>query len=261
MQRRLSSVICRCWHDKTKRVETGGRNDMIKVLDLFCGAGGCSEGYSQAGLFVTGVDIVEQIEYPFDFILGNSLDIIKEIGNEYDLIHASPPCQHFTKYNNCRKDIKERYEDLIEPTRKALKESGKYYVIENVERSPLLKPVTLCGSMFGLDVRRHRLFESNFPIEQLACDHSVWKPNRFPGGRSRERGHARVLCRGTVEVGRWNIPIETQKKAMGVEHINNLRMLSESIPPAYTKYIGEQFIKFFSEARMLSLFEKANNGI
>lgn len=200
-------------------------------------------GYYHAGFEIVGVDINLQPEYPFTFVQGDALKYLREHGHEFDVIHASPPCQHFTKYKNCRKDIKERYEDLIATTRNALKKSGKPYVIENVVSAPLITPITLCGSMFGLDVRRHRLFESNVELTQPSCDHSIWKPNRYPGGRSRERGHARVLCRGTVEVGRWNIPIVTQKKAMGIDWISDLRMLSESIPPAYTEFIGKQLIR------------------
>lgn len=199
-------------------------------------------GYYLAGFDVVGVDIEVQPEYPFEFIQADAIKYVKEHGDKFDFIHASPPCQHFTKYNNCRKNLKEKYEDLIEPTRQALIESGKPYVIENVVGAPLLNPITLCGSMFGLDVRRHRLFESNMDLEQPKCKHEIWQPNRYPGGRSRERGNARVLCRGTIEIGRWNIPIETQKAGMGIDWISNLRKLSESIPPAYTKFIGEQVI-------------------
>lgn len=213
-----------------------------KCLDLFCCAGGAGMGYYLAGFDVVGVDIEIQPEYPFEFIQADAIKYVKEHGHEYDFIHASPPCQHFTKYNNCRKNLKEKYEDLIEPTRQALIESGKPYVIENVVGAPLLNPITLCGSMFGLDVRRHRLFESNMDLEQPKCKHEIWQPNRYPGGRSRERGNARVLCRGTIEVGRWNIPIETQKAGMGINWISNLRKLSESIPPAYTKFIGGQVV-------------------
>jgi DNA (cytosine-5)-methyltransferase 1 len=213
-----------------------------KCLDLFCCAGGAGMGYYLAGFDVVGVDIEMQPEYPFEFIQADAIKFVKEHGNEFDFIHASPPCQHFTKYNNCRKNLKEKYEDLIEPTRQALIESGKPYVIENVVGAPLLNPITLCGSMFGLDVRRHRLFESNMDLEQPKCKHEIWQLNRYPGGRSRERGNARVLCRGTIEVGRWNIPIETQKAGMGIDWISNLRKLSESIPPAYTKIIGEQVV-------------------
>jgi len=213
-----------------------------KCLDLFCCAGGAGMGYYLAGFDVVGVDIEMQQEYPFEFIQADAIKFVKEHGHEFDFIHASPPCQHFTKYNNCRKNLKEKYEDLIEPTRQALIESGKPYVIENVVGAPLLNPITLCGSMFGLDVRRHRLFESNMDLEQPKCKHEIWQPNRYPGGRSRERGNARVLCRGTIEIGRWNIPIETQKVGMGIDWISNLRKLSESIPPAYTKFIGEQVV-------------------
>ena len=197
-------------------------------------------GYHRAGFEVVGVDIDHQAEYLFEFVQGNALEYVKENGHKFDVIHASPPCQHFTKYKNCRKDIAERYEDLIQPTRDALQASGKPYVMENVVGSPLLAPITLCGSMFGLDVRRHRLFESNMEITPPKCNHAMWEPNRYPGGRSRERGHARVLCRGTVEVGRWNIPIATQQAAMGIDWITDLRKLSEAIPPAYTQFIGEQ---------------------
>lgn len=213
-----------------------------KCLDLFCCAGGAGMGYYLAGFDVVGVDIEMQPEYPFEFIQADAIKYVKEHGNEFDFIHASPPCQHFTKYNNCRKNLKEKYEDLIEPTRQVLIESGKPYVIENVVGAPLLNPITLCGSMFGLDVRRHRVFESNMDLMQPKCKHEIWQPNRYPGGRSRERGNARVLCRGTIEVGRWNIPIETQKAGMGIDWISNLRKLSESIPPAYTKFIGEQVV-------------------
>ena len=182
----------------------------------------------------------------FEFVQADAIDFLLKNWKGFDIIHASPPCQLFCKYKNCRKDLADRYEDLIEATRDALVFTGKPYVIENVEGAPLKHTITLCGSMFGLDVRRHRLFETNFHVDQPLCNHKIWEPNRFPGGRSRERGGPRVLCRGTVEIGRWNIPIDTQQRAMGISWITDLRKLSESIPPAYTKYIGEQYLKQFS---------------
>lgn len=211
-----------------------------KLLDLFCGAGGAAMGYHRAGFEVVGVDIKPQKHYPFEF---HQADALTYPLAGFDVYHASPPCQHFTKYRNCRKDIATRYSELITPTRIALQATGRPYVIENVVGAPLLSPTTLCGSMFGLDVKRHRLFESNAPISGLACNHSIWKPNRYPGGRSRERGHSRICCRGTVEIGRWNIPIEIQHRAMGIDWILDLRMLSEAIPPAYTEFIGKQLLK------------------
>ncbi len=220
----------------------------MRVLDMFCCQGGASMGYHQAGFDVVGVDIAEKRKYPFEFVQGDAIEYLLKHFQEFDFIHASPPCQHFTKYKNCRKDIATRYENLIPQTREALIKTGKPYVIENVVGAPLNNPITLCGSMFGLDVRRHRLFESNVELTPPKCDHTVWVPNRFPGGRSRERGHARILCRGTVEVGRWNIPIEVQKKAMGIDWIDDLRSLSEAIPPAYTKWIGEEILRRITTA-------------
>ncbi len=144
---------------------------------------------------------------------------------------------------NARPDLPEKYPNLIPQTRQALKNTGKLYVIENVSGAPLVKPIILCGSMFGLDVQRHRLFEMNIFTLTMQCNHKIWPPNRFPGGRSRERGHARVLCRNTVEIGRWNIPLETQKMAMGIDWMK-LTELSESIPPAYTEWLGGQFMMY-----------------
>lgn len=213
----------------------------FKCLDLFCCEGGAGMGYHKAGWDVTGVDISVQPKYPFEFIQANALEFVEKHGSEYDFIHASPPCQHFTKYKNCRKDLHTRYQNLIEPTRQALIKTKKPWVMENVVGAPLVNPITLCGSMFGLDVRRHRLFESNFPLPQIKCNHAIWEPNRFPGGRSRERGGPRVKCRGTVEVGRWNIPIDVQKTAMGIDWISDLRKLSEAIPPSYTEWIAKQY--------------------
>ena len=225
----------------------------MRILDLFCGAGGAGMGYHLSGFDVVGVDITNQKEYPFEFIEGDAIEYALSHGHEFDAIHASPPCQHFTKYGNCRKDIKDRYQDLLDPTRDVLKDSGVPYVIENVVGAPLIDPIVLCGSMFGLDVQRHRLFESNVKIKPPGkCNHKVWEPNRFPGGRSRERGHARVLCRGTVEIGRWNIKIEVQQKAMGIDWIKNLRMLSQSIPPAYTKWIGLELKSLARQKALIS---------
>lgn len=219
----------------------------LRLLDLYCGAGGAAMGYYRAGFEVVGVDILPQPHYPFEFYQADALEYSLK---GFDVVHASPPCQCFTKYKNVhsRRHACESYPNLIPQTRQRLKESDLLYVIENVVGSPLLNPVILCGSMFGLDVRRHRLFESNAALVSLQCDHSIWKPNRYPGGRSRERGGPRVLVRATVEIGRWNIALDTQQAAMGIDW-TNLEELSEAVPPAYTEYLGEQLIAIIAAGK------------
>lgn len=200
-------------------------------------------GYYRAGFDVVGVDITPQPNYPFEF---HQADALTFPLYGFDAIHASPPCQHFTKYGNTVKDIKDRYEDLLTPTRSLLQNNGAPYVIENVERAPLVEPGRLCGSMFdGLgthDIQRHRLFETNWPLTVAGkCDHKIWAPDRYPGGRSVARGgHSQALVRKTIEIGSWDIPLDTQKWAMGVDWGISMRELSEAIPPAYTEYIGYQ---------------------
>src|SRR5688500_4187308 len=117
----------------------------MRLLDLFCGAGGCSEGYHRAGFEVVGVDLKAQKNYPFEFIQADALDYPLD---GFDVIHASPPCQAYSVLRRANPDAE--YADLIEPTRAKLQASGLPWIIENVPGAPLAQSITLCGSMFGL---------------------------------------------------------------------------------------------------------------
>lgn len=214
------------------------------LLDLFSGAGGAAVGYNRAGFDVVGVDIEHQPNYPFESYQGDALEFpawAKRANpgwwRQFDAIHASPPCQHFTRYRNAVKDITARYEDLIEPTRRLLVESGLPYVIENVPKAPIRADLELCGSMFGLDVRRHRWFELGGwdALAPGGCNHKGWA-RRFKSSTGREN------LRYTIEVGAWDEPLERQKAAMGVDWPITVRELSEAIPPAYTEWIGAQLL-------------------
>jgi DNA (cytosine-5)-methyltransferase 1 len=131
----------------------------MKLLDLYCGAGGAAMGYHRAGFEVVGVDINPQKHYPFEFHQGDAIEYLREQGKEFDVIHASPPCQRYSK--SVKKINRKNHPDLIFNTRTQLITSCRPYIIENVPGSPLINPIVLCGTMFGLDVKRHRLFESN----------------------------------------------------------------------------------------------------
>lgn len=183
-------------------------------------------GYHLAGFDVVGVDIAPQPHYPFEFHQVDALDFPLD---GFDAIHASPPCQAFTAYKRRPNHVGE-YPDLIWPTRRRLIDAGVPWVIENVPGAPLVNPIQLCGSSFGLDVRRHRLFESNVSMVSPPCDHS-WQTPRFPPATNRTN------LRCTVEIGVWRITLAVQQKAMGIDWMT-LEELSEAIPPAYTEYIG-----------------------
>lgn len=202
-----------------------------RLLDLFCCAGGAAKGYHDAGFDVVGVDIEPQPDYPYEFHQADALTVSLD---GFDAIHASPPCQSFTAYRRKGHGVGDGYPDLIEPIRTRLERSGLPYVIENVAGAPLRNAVMLCGSSFGLDVRRHRYFESNAPLTAPPCDHS-WQTPRFPPATNRTN------LRRTVEVGVWRIPLEVQQRAMGIDWMP-LRSLSEAIPPAYTEHIGRQLL-------------------
>ncbi|MCW3039446.1 MAG: hypothetical protein JWM31_1351 [Solirubrobacterales bacterium] len=207
------------------------------LVDLFCCAGGAGTGYARAGFDVLGIDIAPQPNYPHRFIQADALDYLRYTPNLDGVaaIHASPPCQTRTAYRRRGAGVGDGYEDLIAETQDLLRALGLPYVIENVPTAPLRDPVIYCGSSFGLDVRRHRLFEANFPLAAPPCNHAAQQPGRFPGATNRA-----PMSRATVEVGVWRIPLDVQKRAMGIDWDITLRELSEAIPPAYTEHIGQQ---------------------
>ena len=206
-----------------------------KLLDLFCGAGGASVGYSRAGFEVTGVDHLPQKNYPFKFIQADAMTFPLE---GFDVIHASPPCQAYTPVSGrALKGQAGRYPDLIDPVRVRLAGAGVPYVIENVPGAPLRDPIQLCGSGFGLDVRRHRWFElRGFSAWSVPCAHH-WQRPRFRSLDSRQKSLATVI--GVH--GHLNYPgeAELRNRAMGIDWMTQ-EELTQAIPPAYSKFIGEQ---------------------
>lgn len=138
----------------------------MKHLDLFCKAGGSAYGFYLAGFEVVGVDIEPQPHFPFEFHQADAIEYLREHWMEFDSISASPPCQKYSKSAKQWRGEGREYADLIKNTREELIKTGKPYIIENVPDSPLINPIKLNGSVFGLLVHRPRLFETNFPINQ-----------------------------------------------------------------------------------------------
>lgn len=211
----------------------------MRALDLFCGAGGAARGLADAGLEVVGVDIEPQPNYPYEFVQADALTYPLD---GFDLVWASPPCQAFTAYKRRPGHVAPR-DSLIPQVRAMLRASGIPYVIENVEGAPLESPIMLCGSAFGLDVRRHRWFETSFPVLSPGCAHGRQEP-RFPGATNRKNK------RRTVEVGVWRIPLEVQRAAMGIDWMTR-EDLSQAIPPAYSRYLARAWLRVEKDRKEL----------
>jgi DNA (cytosine-5)-methyltransferase 1 len=197
------------------------------LLDLFCCAGGASQGYADAGFEVVGVDIEPQPYYPFQFIQADAMTFGL---SGFDAIAASPPCQ---RYSNAQRIRDNEHPDLIPPLRAKLRAAGVPYVIENVVGAPLLREIELCGAMFGLRVYRHRLFECSFPI--IMPPHPKHEAPVRKMGRPPQPGDFMHV------VGNFS-GVKQAREAMGIDWMPRDK-LREAIPPAYTKFIGRALLE------------------
>ena len=233
-------------------------------------------GYHRAGFDeVVGVDIKPQKRYPFTFVQGDALEYLRAHGQEFDAIHASPPCQKYTTLRGMW-NHKPDHPDLVDPTRDALEAIGKPWVIENVPGAPLRALLMLCGTMFGLatadgraELRRHRYFELGFQLGVLQphCQHGGPTVGVYGDGNGRDYrrnpvavigvygGHGRDRRRkppktigvyghaggsSAREFAQQFLTVE-RAQAMGIDWMTGDE-LSQAIPPAYTEFIGRQLI-------------------
>ncbi|MFF5975716.1 DNA methylase [Streptomyces sp. NPDC012769] len=217
------------------------------LLDLFCCAGGAAMGYRRAGLDIVGVDIRPRPNYPFTFVQADALEYLAALIasgeiKRFAFVHSSPPCQAgcaLTVGTNRSKGWGGTHVDLVPPTRELLDASGLPYVIEQPNgRAEIRKDLTLCGEMFSLGVLRHR----NFELGRW----SVTRP-AHPKHRGRVRGwrHGEFFDGPYVAAygaggGKPSVP-ELQI-AMGITWTDVREELTEAIPPAYSQWIGTQFL-------------------
>ena len=184
-------------------------------------------GYYRAGFEdITGIDIKPMPRYPFKFIQADALEYLVAHGAEYDVIHASPPCQAYSQARRLQGN--REHPDFIAPTRVLLEQTGKPWIIENVVGAPIRVDLLLCGSMFGLGIIRHRIFESNIPMPLLVptCHHeNVYDP---------WHGNGRTADKFREAMGIDWMPIGGGSHKQG--------SIDEAIPPAYTEFIGKQIL-------------------
>lgn len=225
-------------HDSTTRKDTKTK---LRLLDLFCCAGGAGAGYAEAGFDVVGVDIKPQPRYPFPFIQADALALDPSFIATFDAVHASPPCQSYSDLAK-RNGNAAAWPRLVEPVREMLKRSGLPYIIENVEGAPLVDAIVLCGTMFkGLRVLRHRLFEANFLI--MTPPHGRHPICHTFDKRKAQYGKTDEMLDFVSVNGGGNCSVAAASDAMEIDWMTK-NELNEAIPPVYTRFIGEQLLAY-----------------
>lgn len=213
-----------------------------RLLDLFCGAGGAGMGYARAGFEVVGVDIEPQPHYPYEF---HQADAMTFPLDGFDAIHASPPCQAYSRMRHLPWLRGREYPELIDGTRERLIEAGVPWAIENVADAPMPGSIVLCGLMFGLPLYRHRRFETR----DLILFHPPHQPHRSvlaAGGASLSKRYAgsagvtgviKEINRDSIAGHMSKAQMSRAQVAMDIDWMNRAE-LSQAIPPAYTEFIG-----------------------
>ena len=221
------------------------------ALDLFCGAGGAGMGLWRAGFEVIGVDNRPQPRYPFRFVQANALELPFDL-RAFDFVWASPPCERYTRMWLGREHMREKYPDLIDPTRAMLDDAGVPYAIENVPGAPLRPDLVLTGALFDLPIIRDRVFEiSGFVAPfALAHQHTGTVSNGDLAcvvGQGANNAHNR---RKRGELRSWKaLPADLRRRlldrncaagwrqAMDIDWMTR-NEIRKAIPPAYSEYIG-----------------------
>jgi len=226
----------------------------MKLLDLFCGAGGAGMGYHRSGFEVVGVDIAPQPHYPFTFVQGDALEYAAMFWPRFDVIHASPPCQAFTQMSarwRGKGTKADEHKDFLTPTQALFARLAVPYVIENVPGATRLMPgaLTLHGGMFGLGVHRPRLFQSNVMLLAFRAVRTK-SPLGVYGkvdGRTTYRYRNNGNYKGKSLIRAWK-SVQEGQRAMGIDWTDDARSIAEAIPPAYTEYIGRQLLGYLEQA-------------
>jgi len=218
------------------------------LLDLFCCVGGAAVGYARAGFEVVGVDNKPQPNYPFKFIKADAIAYGRAHARQFDAVHASPPCQTYSKTKNLHN---RKHPDLVATTRDMLMKKARVWVIENVEGSPLIDPVLLCGTEFGMVAKdvdgeplkliRHRLFESNVPLARKGeCNHDSAELTASVYGAG--GGWTPIHREAPYRRGGYVPATSVIQRLLGIDWMTKNEM-SQSVPPVFAEHIGRQLLE------------------
>lgn len=221
-----------------------------RLLDLFCGAGGAAMGYHRAGFDVYGVDIQPQPRYPFTFWQRDVLDLPMDWLEEFDVIHASPPCQAFTQMSarwRGKGTKADTHVDLLTPILGRLRSERIPWIVENVvgAKHKMRTDAMLHGGMFGLRVHRPRRFESNCPLTAHYAKRTKQPIGVYgtkPDGRTtyRYRNNGNYKGKSLIRAAK---SLEEAAEAMQIDWMT-WPEIREAIPPAYTEYLGRQLLNY-----------------
>lgn len=224
----------------------------IKILDLCCGEGGAAMGYHNAAtkagyqVEITGVDISTKKYYPFHLIVTDAVEYAQQNAHRFDFVHASPPCQEYSKATSAQRAAGKEYTQIIEPIRSAMQASGKPGIIENVPFAPIRADIKLYGYMFGLPILRERWFELVGWWMLAPCrpqqkgtvkdgDYiTIFGKLGYRKSKSQPKGWRPKFDQGTG--------LKTWQYAMGMPWVNSDVGISQAIPPAYTQYLFTEYL-------------------
>jgi DNA (cytosine-5)-methyltransferase 1 len=228
------------------------------VIDSMCCEGGAAAGLWDAGFQPIGIDHDQRAlkRYPFPHFPGDVFTLVPTLVAMFGAVAvwASPHCQPHSASKHAHS---KQYPDQLEDTRALLRATGLPYIIENVERAPLLDPITLCGATFGLTaidddgqrlvMRRHRKFETNAHLFGQPCECAEYKRRGYRvagayGGGSSDKQHAQHVRRGGYTPSK-----RVQENMLGIGWMTR-HGLNQSVPPAYSRYLGVQLMDAISPA-------------
>jgi DNA (cytosine-5)-methyltransferase 1 len=200
---------------------------------------------------VVGVDIRAQPDYPFAFHQDDAIGYLVAHWDEFDVIHASPPCTEHSSLTLATKARGDRTgtRSLLAETLRLLAGADSSapwrgrWIVENVPGARMQTNFVLCGSMFGLRTYRHRRFAKGADLPLVGRPaHPVHRVRS-----ARKQQTAAWAAGQNVTVTGSNVKAATGtlrpmfEQALGIDWVKGDN-LAQAIPPAYTECIGRQII-------------------
>jgi DNA (cytosine-5)-methyltransferase 1 len=166
------------------------------------------------------------------FIRGDAFDWLKRDLSGFDLVWASPKCQAHSKLTPT--EHKGNHEVQLPRVLELLRAQPVPYIVENVQgtQTMMSDPIMFCGSMFGLEVWRHRWLEIGNVHDLFfllpPCDHS-FEPVLVSGVFRRKGQKRREYL------------LQEKQRAIGIDWMIT-KELDQAIPPAYSRFLAQHII-------------------